>query len=84
MVAEMVGVLAREPARLDAWLDAEARNAREFRVGLDLAGLQQSRDATLRALFREVLGDLPAAARTAVAAALERPGDLPAQPLGAA
>ncbi|MFY0538259.1 hypothetical protein [Nannocystis pusilla] len=84
VVADLVGAIARDPVRLERWLDAEARTALDFRVGLDLAGLQQARDAAMRALFREVLPDLEAATRGAIEVALARPGHLPMQPIGAA
>ncbi|MDC0721953.1 hypothetical protein [Nannocystis bainbridge] len=81
VISELVAArLARDPARLDA----EARSALEFRVGLDLASLQRGRDAELRALFREVSPALSGTAQTAVAAAAEGPGYLPARPLGMA
>ncbi|WP_434422061.1 hypothetical protein [Nannocystis pusilla] len=84
VVANVVGAIARDPARLERWLDDEARTALDFRVGLDVAGLQQARDAQLRALFREALPDLPAATRGAIEALVARPGYLPMQPIGAA
>ncbi|MCY0993932.1 hypothetical protein OV203_42730 [Nannocystis sp. ILAH1] len=84
VIADVVGAIASDPARLERWLDAEARTALDFRVGLDLAGLQQGRDAQLRALFREALPDVTAATRGAIEAALARPGYLPMQPIGAA
>ncbi|MFZ6185926.1 hypothetical protein [Nannocystis pusilla] len=84
VVTDVVGAIARDPARLERWLDAEARTALDFRVGLDVAGLQQARDAAMRAVFREALPDLPAATRGALEAVLARPDYLPMQPIGAA
>ncbi|WAS93124.1 hypothetical protein [Nannocystis punicea] len=84
VITDVVGSIAREPARLERWLDAEARTALDFRVGLDLAGLQQARDSELRAVLREALPDVPEAGQKALEAALAQPRYLPSQPLGMA
>jgi len=84
VITDIVGAIARDPARLEPWLDAEARVALDFRVGLDLAALQHARDGQIRALFSDALPDVRAAGQTALASALARSGYLPSQPLGAA
>lgn len=83
-MGEVCAAIERDAARLDRWLDTVARSALTFRIGRDLAALQREYDAGLRADVHELLEDVSPQVREALRAQLDRPGYLPATPLGMA